>query len=121
MPTILVVDDDAEVADVLRLGLEQSGFAVVVTLDGTQALDLMRARHFDLIILDVRMPGMNGFAVLHQVRAWEPRPCIMVLSADGSAAEQRRARVAGAASYHLKPFRIREVVQQVQSLLQAAC
>ncbi|MBA3823833.1 MAG: response regulator [Ktedonobacterales bacterium] len=121
MPTILVVDDDVDVADVLRLGLEQHGFAVVVTHDGTSALDLMAAQRFALVILDVRMPGLNGFAVLQGMRARNARPRILVLSGDGSAAEQQRARVAGADSYHLKPFRVLEVVQQVQSLLHLAC
>jgi DNA-binding response OmpR family regulator len=121
MPIILVVDDDAQVADVLRLGLEQHGFAVVVAHDGPSALDLMQSQQFELVILDVRMPGMNGFAVLHGMRGWAARPRIMVLSGDGSAAEQQRARVAGADSYHLKPFRVLDVVQRVQSLLQPAC
>jgi DNA-binding response OmpR family regulator len=121
MPTILIVDDDAEVADVLRLGLEHSGFLVVVCHHGRRALDLLHTQRFDLIILDVRMPDMNGFAVLHEMREWEARPRVMVLSGDGSRAEQQRALNAGASSYHLKPFRVQAVIAQVQSLLQPAC
>jgi DNA-binding response OmpR family regulator len=121
MPTILVVDDDPEVADMLRLGLEQHTFAVTVAHDGAGALSHTQTQHFDLILLDVRMPGLNGFAVLHTLRAAGTDARIIVLSADGGAADQRRARLAGADAYLVKPFRLRHVIQQVQALLQIAC
>jgi CheY-like chemotaxis protein len=122
MATILVVDDDREVADVLRLGLEQHGDDVALAYDGTTALSLLQNRAFDALILDVRMPGLDGLAVIRRIRA-QPRLFrlrIMVLSAEEAGGEAQRALVAGADAFHLKPFRVLELVEQIQMLVQAA-
>ena len=122
MATVLVADDDAAVADMLRLGLTQHGYGVVTCHDGSSALDLLRHGSFDMLIMDVRMPGMDGLAVVRQIRG-QPgfaKLRIMILSADSASGERQRALQSGADSYALKPFRILDVVQQVDALLQVA-
>lgn len=106
MPRILVADDEPRLVHIVSMYLNMEGYEVVAAADGLEALRLLEAQDFDLVILDIMMPGCNGFEVLRQMRA-SPRlqatPVLVftALSGDGDA---ERARLAGANHMITKPF-----------------
>lgn len=113
---VLVVEDDVKTAQWLRLYLEREGFTVSVIADGAQALASVDAQTPDLVLLDVMLPGMNGFDVCKAIRAGSRTPIILITA---RAAEDDRLRgfEAGADDYVTKPFSPREVVARVRAVL----
>jgi adenylate cyclase len=103
---ILVVDDEEFIRDILARQLELQGHAVVVAENGRQALEMMRAQAFDLVLLDIMMPGMNGYQVLEHIKA-DPALChipVVVISALGQISNMARGIELGAEDYMIKPF-----------------
>ena len=82
MSRILVVDDDRTTRHVLRKVLTSAGFAVTVAKDGVEALTVLRTRRFDLLLLDVWMPRMNGLDLLERLRTRKARPRVVVMTSD---------------------------------------
>ena len=76
---ILVIDDEPQIRRALKLGLEKDGFEVTQAASGEEALDLLSTRAFDLIVLDLALPGLDGFEICKQIRTWSQTP-ILVLS-----------------------------------------
>ena len=76
---ILVIDDEPQIRRALKLGLEKDGFEVTRAASGEEALDLLSTRAFDLIVLDLALPGLDGFEICKQIRTWSQTP-ILVLS-----------------------------------------
>lgn len=113
---ILVVDDEAAVAQLLSTLLEQEGFLVTVCHSGTQALKLFTQESFDLIILDVAMPGMNGFEVCRIIRSSSDIP-IIFLSAKDEEMDKVIGLTLGADDYVVKPFRPQEFIARVRARL----
>jgi DNA-binding response OmpR family regulator len=113
---ILVVDDEANIRDVLAHYLEASGFAVTRAADGPRALQLMERQPADLVVLDLMLPGLDGIEVCRQLRATSPVP-ILMLTARGEEHEKLEGFGVGADDYVTKPFSPREVVVRVQALL----
>lgn len=113
---ILVAEDEARISRLLKMYLERESFIVTVADNGVDALELALNERFDLIILDVLMPGRNGFSVLEEVRKTQDTPVIM-LSAKGEAADLQRGSELGANEYILKPFSPRDVVEKIKEKL----
>lgn len=115
---ILVVEDEPNIVESLRFILAQAGFAVDVSGDGTDALRRMRSGHYDAVVLDVMLPGLNGFDVLKAVRA-DPGLSglpVIVLTAKGQATDRKSAEEMGASAFITKPFANADVVAQVRNL-----
>lgn len=112
--TILVADDEAEIRDLLRLYLENAGYAVVEAADGKQALDALRRTKVDLCILDIMMPQKDGYHVLRELRAESNIP-VLILSAKDADSEKILGLNLGADDYLTKPFNPLEAVARVNS------
>src|SRR6266702_3523733 len=113
---ILVVDDEAPMRKLLSSNLKASGHAMRVALDGTEALKLIEEHPFDLLLLDVNVPGPNGLQVLEAVRRTEELP-VLVLSGGGRERDKVEAFELGADDYLSKPFGIGELLARVKALL----
>ena len=118
MVNILVVDDDPEIIDLLRLDLELMGFNVDSANDGMNALKKAEARVYDLIVLDVMMPKMDGFEVCKRVRAnrTSAGTPIILLTAKGTIEDKIRGFNAGADDYLVKPFEFQELMVRMRAL-----
>ena len=114
--TILIADDEAEIRDVLHLYLEQNGYEVIEAPDGMTALELIRKNHIDLALLDIMMPGLNGYRVLKTIREESNMPVIM-LSAKGEESDKILGLDMGADDYITKPFQPMEAIARVRSAL----
>jgi DNA-binding response OmpR family regulator len=113
---ILVVDDEERMARFIRLNLEHDGFQVVEAFRGMQAIQSLRDRMPDIIILDVMMPDIDGFEVLQMIRETSQVPVIM-LTAKGEENDRVRGLELGADDYVTKPFSPRELVSRVRAVL----
>ncbi|MDH3295988.1 MAG: response regulator transcription factor, partial [Acidimicrobiia bacterium] len=114
---ILVIEDDDRTAEALIRGLQQQLFTVERAANGTDGLWLAREADPDLILLDIMMPGMNGFKVCAELREannWTP---ILVLSAKDGDLDQAEALDAGADGYLTKPFSFTVLLAQIRALL----
>jgi two-component system, OmpR family, copper resistance phosphate regulon response regulator CusR len=114
---ILVVEDEKRIADFLSRGLESAGYAVDVAQDGGRALDLAHATEYDLVILDLGLPDMDGMAVLQKIRNRKTSPPVLILSARGAVDERVKGLETGADDYLVKPFAFVELLARVRVLL----
>ena len=116
---VLVVEDELAIRELLRLHLELAGFVLEEAGDGRHALDAARAREFDLILLDVMLPGLDGISVCQAIRKSGPNtrtPILMVTARDGEA-DTVVGLESGADDYVTKPFGVRELMARVNALL----
>jgi len=113
---VLVVDDEPRLIHFIRLNLEHDGFEVIEAISGAQALDSLRDRLPDLILLDVMMPELDGFETLQLIREISTVPVIM-LTAKGEEEDRIRGLELGADDYISKPFSPREMVSRVKAVL----
>jgi two-component system, OmpR family, response regulator len=114
---LLLVEDDLPLAEALTTLLAGSGHAVDCVNDGLAAEALLLAEQFELVILDLNLPGLDGLSLLRRIRARTPSPAVMILTARGSAEERVRGLDLGADDYMSKPFDVREFEARVRSLL----
>ena len=115
---ILIVEDEPNIVESLRFILEQAGFIIDIVADGSSALDRLREGDFQAVVLDVMLPGMNGFDVLRSIRAdgrTRETP-VIVLTAKGQANDRKTAEAIGASAFITKPFSNAEVVERVREL-----
>ncbi len=113
---ILVVDDEERMVRFIRLNLEQDGFRVTEAYRGEDVLEIVRTKMPDLVLLDVMMPGIDGFEVLRMLREINNVPVIM-LTAKGEENDRVRGLEMGADDYITKPFSPRELVSRVRAVL----
>jgi two-component system OmpR family response regulator len=114
---ILVVEDNRTLADGLVAVLRGSGYAVDVVRDGVSALAALSAEAFDLIVLDLSLPEMDGLEVLRQLRSRGNRSAVLVLTARGALDERVRGLDLGADDYMTKPFEVAELEARIRVLL----
>lgn len=113
---ILVIEDEPKAAQYLRQGLTESGYTVEVAGNGTDGLHAAVTGDHDLLILDVMLPGIDGFAVLSALRASKQTPVLM-LTARGKTDDKLRGFELGADDYLVKPFQFPELLARVRALL----
>ena len=118
-PLILIAEDDADIRALLRLYLEGDGFRVLEAEDGTTALVLAREHAPDMAILDIMMPGMNGFELTRALRKYSEIP-ILILSAKSQDNDKILGLNLGADDYIAKPFNPVEIVARVKAQLRRA-
>ena len=114
---ILVVEDNRTLADGLLAVLRSSGYAVDVVHDGVSALAALATESFDLVVLDLSLPEMDGLEVLRELRAGGNRSAVLVLTARGALDERIRGLDLGADDYMTKPFEVAELEARVRVLL----
>ncbi len=113
---ILVIEDEPKAAEYIRQGLAESGYTVEVALNGTDGLHAAATGDHDLLILDVMLPGIDGFAVLSALRTSKQTPVLM-LTARGKTDDKVRGFDLGADDYLVKPFQFPELLARVRALL----
>jgi two-component system alkaline phosphatase synthesis response regulator PhoP len=114
---ILLVEDNADMAFGLRNNLEIEGYAVTLVGDGSAALREAETNRFDLVILDLMIPGIDGLRVLKTVRARGDRTPVLVLTARGQEEDKVRGLRLGADDYVTKPFGVLELLARIEALL----
>ncbi|HCX25179.1 MAG: DNA-binding response regulator [Flammeovirgaceae bacterium] len=114
---ILLVEDDAAVCSMVNKGLVENGFDVTVGMNGKQGIDLSSTVKFDLIILDIMLPDINGLEVCREIRKADKRIPILFLTALGSAENVVLGLETGADDYLTKPFKFIELLARIKSLL----
>lgn len=114
--TILVVDDEPKYVRAIRLNLEASGYRVITAGDGKSAVELAAAEEPHLIILDVRMPGLDGFSACERIREFSTVPIIMLTAMAGEA-DKVKGLDLGADDYLTKPFSAQELLARVKAAL----
>ena len=113
---ILVVDDDLNICELLRLYIEKEGFNVVTANDGMEALKLFEKENPELIMLDIMLPGLDGWQVCREIRKTSQCPIIM-LTAKGEVFDKVLGLELGADDYVVKPFEAKEVVARIRAVL----
>jgi DNA-binding response OmpR family regulator len=113
---VLIVEDEERMADLVRQGLEEEGFGVDVTHNGIEAFDWITAFAYDVIVLDIMLPGMNGIDICSTLRAQGAETPILLLTARYRVANRVEGLNSGADDYLVKPFAIEELVARVRAL-----
>ncbi len=114
---ILLVEDETKVASFIRSALEEHGHAVDVSQDGEDGYYVASSTDYDLVILDIMIPKMDGFQVLRRLRARKPAVPVLVLTARGSVEDRVRGLDLGADDYLVKPFAVAELTARIRALL----
>jgi DNA-binding response OmpR family regulator len=116
---ILLVDDDAEIVESLRLALESNGYTVLIARDGNQGLALTERESPDLVILDMMMPKRSGFLVLEKMRRTRESPLrVIMITANEGSRHKAYAEMLGVDDYIRKPFPMDRLLDSVNRLLQ---
>ena len=117
-PTVLIIDDDPDVLHLLRLMLETEGYDAVLAPDGPTGLRRLADTPPDVVLLDIMMPGMDGWQVLRALATHPNPPAVVVVSAKTAAADRTRAFELGATGYLCKPFSPEDLVQSIDDALE---
>ncbi len=114
---ILLVEDEQSLADTIKLNLELEGYKVQMAADGKKALKMFRQERFDLVILDVMLPEMDGFTVCEAIRLENEQIPVLFLTAKNSSSDRVTGLKIGADDYLTKPFNLEELLLRIQVLL----
>lgn len=118
--TILVVDDEADTVDLIRLTLETAGYEVQQALDGAAALQMLQTADYDVLLLDIMMPDMSGFDVLQQLRGrGDNVPPVVFLTARVQPEDRQTGEDLGAVGYLTKPAKRGELLDMIEKAIQA--
>src|SRR5271165_6814694 len=115
--SILVVDDEPSLRKVIRASLAAGGYTVEEVGTGSDAVELLQWRSFDLILLDINMPGLDGLDACRKIRSLAPQTGIVMVTVRDAEEDKVRALEAGADDYVTKPFRFRELVARLRAVL----
>ncbi|MDD4502049.1 MAG: response regulator transcription factor [Clostridia bacterium] len=116
MTKILIADDNRQITSILEEYSKKEGYEAVIAYDGLQAMDMIKSENFDIILLDVMMPKMDGFEVVREIRKESDIPVIMI-TARGEDFERIMGLDIGADDYIVKPFSPQEVMARVRAVL----
>jgi len=116
--TVLIVDDEEVVCDVLHDELSEQGFLCITTLNGNEALTEMATRHFDVVLLDIKLPGMSGIEVLRMIQSDHRNTVAIMITAVNSVDTAVEAIKLGASDYVVKPFDLDRVVRSIHAVLE---
>ncbi len=114
---ILVVEDEARIRDFLARGLESSGYEVEAVENGESALERVQAKEYDLVVLDLGLPDMDGIEVLRAIRARSATTSVLILSARDGVDDRVKGLETGADDYMVKPFAFVELLARIRVLL----
>ncbi|MBO0937294.1 response regulator transcription factor [Fibrella sp. HMF5335] len=120
-PAILVVEDETKVAQFLKKGLETQAFSVTVAADGREGKRLLGSEHYDLAILDVNLPFINGIELTNYIRRKDTYVPVLMLTALDTTADKLTGFEAGVDDYLAKPFDFLELLARVRVLLRRSC
>lgn len=115
--SVLIVDDEAALRKALRTSLTASGFAVEEARNGEEALESVRQKAFDLVLLDINMPGISGIEACRWIRGISPLAGIVMITVRDLEDDKVRALEAGADDYVTKPFKLRELTARLRAVL----
>ena len=115
--TILVVDDEPSIRQALHVTLGNVGFQVAEAGSGEEALESIRQRHYDAVLLDMNMPGMGGMAACKEIRSLEPGLPVLMVTVRDSQDDKVEALESGADDYVTKPFHMRELMARVRAAI----
>jgi CheY-like chemotaxis protein len=119
MPKLLIVEDNQDNRDALSRRLERRGFSVLIAVDGQAGAEAARAEHPDLILMDMNMPGIDGWEATRLVKS-DPATAdipVIALTAHALAGDRGRALEAGCADYHTKPVDLAKLLAQIEGIL----
>ncbi|MBN1356464.1 response regulator [bacterium] len=116
-PAILIVDDEVTVQDSLKIILNYQGYDVDLASSGKEGLECLGKKHFDLLVLDLKMPDMNGFDILTHVRNQYPQLKVILITGFGTLDIARQALAQGAMNYFDKPIDLNRFIQKVKKAL----
>ena len=114
---ILLVEDEKSLQETIMLNLEMEGYEVVVAGDGRKAIEIYQGQHFDLILLDVMLPGLDGFKVCEQIRLTDSKTPIIFLTAKDTTQDRVQGLRLGADDYLQKPFNLEELLLRIKNVL----
>lgn len=114
---ILIVEDEQKIADTLKLGLTENGFEVDTGYDGESGLWLFKTRGYNLIVLDINLPGINGYELCKTIRSQDSSVPIIMLTAFSSLRDKIEGYDMGADDYLIKPFEFKELLMKIRVLL----
>ena len=114
---ILLIEDEAKVVDFISKGLDEEGYAVTAAYSGRQGLDLLKAHTYDLVLLDLMIPEIDGLKVLRNMRAWGINTPVLIITAKSSKEDVVRGLDTGSDDYLTKPFSFEELLARMRALL----
>jgi len=114
---VLVVEDEPGIAQFIRQGLREAGYAVDVAYDGEEGLDYVYVAEYDVLVLDILLPKLDGLDVLHALRARGVKTPVLLLTAKDTVEDRVRGLDSGADDYLVKPFAFPELVARLRALL----
>lgn len=117
---ILIIEDESHIAEGLKLNLSMKGYEVTVAEDGLSGLDLWKNSHPDLIVLDIMLPGIDGFSLLQRIRLEDEKLPVLILSAKAEPSDKIKGLSCGVDDYLTKPFDLEEFLLRVERLLTRA-
>ena len=117
MATILIADDEEKIRNMISKYAEHEGFRTVLASDGQEALDLCKENQYDLIIMDIMMPNLDGFSAVKEIREIQPNVPVIMLSALGEEYDKIHGFDVGVDDYVVKPFSSKELMMRVHAIL----
>ncbi|HZN15957.1 MAG TPA: response regulator [Acidimicrobiales bacterium] len=117
MTRVLIVDDEPDILLMLRLTLEAEGFTTALAADGEKALERLDEAQFDVMLLDVMMPVLDGWGVLERLQGRADAPAVIIVSAKTAAQDIARATALGAAEYVTKPFSVSDLKRVIDKVV----
>jgi two-component system, OmpR family, alkaline phosphatase synthesis response regulator PhoP len=114
---ILLVEDEADLAELIRINLELEGYKVALAAHGAVAIQKLKSESFDLVVMDIMMPSMDGITATQHIRLTNNDIPIMILSASNSSKDRISGLKAGADDYMSKPFELEELILRIQKLI----
>ncbi|MBL7696828.1 MAG: response regulator transcription factor [Chitinophagaceae bacterium] len=115
--SILIVEDERKIADTLKNGLVENGYEVEVAYDGETGLQLFSDRKFQMILIDINLPGINGIDLCRAIRQKDASACVIMLTSMKSISDKLEGFDAGTDDYLAKPFEFRELLMRIRAVL----